>query len=125
GVPAAHLHRSRTPAERPDVFRGLAAGLYQPLSVAPERLVMDGFAERLARARPAFLAVDESHCISQWGHDFRPEYRQLAILRERFRGLAVHAYTATATPQVRADLVSELRLAEALVPGRPLHHPPP
>ena len=115
GVPAAYLNSSQTPAERADVFRGLAAGLYQLLYVAPERLVMDGFAERLARARPAFLAVDEAHCISQWGHDFRPEYRQLAILRERFRGLAVHAYTATATPQVRADIVSELRLVNPLV----------
>jgi ATP-dependent DNA helicase RecQ len=115
GVPAAYLNSSQTPAERADVFRGLSAGLYQLLYVAPERLVMDGFAERLARARPAFVAVDEAHCISQWGHDFRPEYRQLAILRERFPGLAVHAYTATATPQVRADIVSELRLVDPLV----------
>jgi ATP-dependent DNA helicase RecQ len=115
GVPAAYLNSSQTPAERADVFRGLTAGLYQLLYVAPERLVMDGFAERLARARPAFLAVDEAHCISQWGHDFRPEYRQLAILRPRFPGLAVHAYTATATPQVRADIVGELRLVNPLV----------
>ncbi len=115
GVPAAYLNSSQTQAERADVFRGLSAGLYQLLYVAPERLVMDGFAERLARARPAFLAVDEAHCISQWGHDFRPEYRQLAILRQRFPGLAVHAYTATATPQVRGDIVAELRLVNPLV----------
>src|SRR5262245_50287239 len=76
---------------------------------------MDGFAERLARARPAFVAVDEAHCISQWGHDFRPEYRQLAVLRERFPGLAVHAYTATATREVRADIVAELKLVDPLV----------
>jgi ATP-dependent DNA helicase RecQ len=115
GVPAAYLNSSQTPAERADVLRGLAAGRYHLLYVAPERLVMDGFAERLARVRPAFLAVDEAHCISQWGHDFRPEYRQLAALRARFPGLAVHAYTATATPQVRADIVAELRLHNPVV----------
>jgi ATP-dependent DNA helicase RecQ len=115
GVPAAYLNSSQTPAERGEVFRGLAAGRYHLLYVAPERLVMDGFAERLARARPAFVAVDEAHCISQWGHDFRPEYRQLAALRARFPGLAVHAYTATATPPVRADIVAELKLVDPLL----------
>src|SRR6266850_6663034 len=115
GVPAAFLNSSQTPAERADVLRGLAGGRFQLLYVAPERLVMDGFAERLARAQPAFVAVDEAHCISQWGHDFRPEYRQLAVLRERFPGLAIHAYTATATPQVRADIVAELKLKDPLV----------
>ena len=115
GVPAAYLNSSQTGAERAEVFRGLSAGRYQLLYVAPERLVMDGFAERLARANPAFLAVDEAHCISQWGHDFRPEYRQLAILRQRFPGLAVHAYTATATPPVRADIIAELKLMNPVV----------
>jgi ATP-dependent DNA helicase RecQ len=115
GVPAAYLNSSQTPAERADVFRALAAGRYQLLYVAPERLVMDGFVERLARARPAFVAVDEAHCISQWGHDFRPEYRQLAALRARLPGVAVHAYTATATPPVRADIVGELKLVDPLV----------
>jgi ATP-dependent DNA helicase RecQ len=115
GVPAAYLNSSQTPGERAEVFRGLAAGRYQLLYVAPERLVMDGFAERLARANPAFIAVDEAHCISQWGHDFRPEYRQLAVLRAQFPTLAVHAYTATATPPVRADIVAELRLRDPVV----------
>jgi ATP-dependent DNA helicase RecQ len=115
GVPAAYLNSSQTPGERAEVFRGLAARRFQLLYVAPERLVMDGFAERLARAQPAFLAVDEAHCISQWGHDFRPEYRQLAVMRDRFPGLAVHAYTATATPPVRADIVAELKLRDPLV----------
>jgi len=115
GVPAAFLNSSQTAAERADVFRGLSGGRYHLLYVAPERLVMDGFADRLARARPAFLAVDEAHCISQWGHDFRPEYRQLAALRERFPGVAVHAYTATATPPVRADIIAELKLENPVV----------
>jgi len=115
GVPAAYLNSSQTPGERAEVFRGLGAGRYQLLYVAPERLVMDGFAERLARANPMFLAVDEAHCISQWGHDFRPEYRQLRVLRERFPGLAVHAYTATATPPVRTDIIAELGLDNPVV----------
>ncbi|OLC17075.1 MAG: ATP-dependent DNA helicase RecQ [Candidatus Rokubacteria bacterium 13_1_40CM_69_27] len=115
GVPAAYLNSSQTPTERAEVLRGLGAGRYHLLYVAPERLVMDGFAEQLARANPAFLAVDEAHCISQWGHDFRPEYRQLRVLREWFPGLAVHAYTATATPPVRADIIVELKLKNPAV----------
>ena len=112
GVPAAALNSSQTPAERAAVMRAVASGSVQLLYLAPERLVMDGFLERLQRAAPAFFAIDEAHCISQWGHDFRPEYRQLRALRTAFSGVAVHAYTATATPQVRTDIVGELRLRE-------------
>ena len=112
GVPAAALNSSQTPAERAAVMRAVAGGGVQLLYLAPERLVMDGFLERLQRAAPAFFAVDEAHCISQWGHDFRPEYRQLRALRPAFPAIAVHAYTATATPQVRTDIVGELRLRD-------------
>jgi ATP-dependent DNA helicase RecQ len=112
GVPAAALNSSQTPAERASVMRAVATGGVQLLYLAPERLVMDGFLERLQRAAPAFFAVDEAHCISQWGHDFRPEYRQLRALRQAFARVAVHAYTATATPQVRGDIVTELRLTD-------------
>ena len=115
GVPAAVLNSSQAPAERAAVMRGVAAGGVQLLYVAPERLVMDGFLERLQRAAPTFFAVDEAHCISQWGHDFRPEYRQLRGLRDAFPALGIHAYTATATPQVRADIIAELRLREPSV----------
>jgi len=115
GVPAAMVNSSQTAAERAAVRRAVDAGSVQLLYVAPERLVMDGFLERLRRAQPAFVAIDEAHCISQWGHDFRPEYRQLRVLREAFPALAVHAYTATATPQVRDDIVAELRLRDPLV----------
>jgi ATP-dependent DNA helicase RecQ len=110
GVPAAYLNSSQSRAERAAVEREIAFERLTLLYVAPERLMAPGFAESLRRARPAFFAVDEAHCISQWGHDFRPEYRQLRVLRELFPGVAVHAYTATATPQVRADIIAELRL---------------
>jgi ATP-dependent DNA helicase RecQ len=115
GVPAAALNSSQTPVERAAVMRAVAGGGVQLLYLAPERLVMDGFLERLQRAAPAFFAVDEAHCISQWGHDFRPEYRQLRVLRRAFPGLAVHAYTATATPRVRGDIVAELQLENPTV----------
>ena len=115
GVAAAYLNSSQTARERADVFAGLDGRRLHLLYVAPERLVMEGFAERLARANPAFFAVDEAHCISQWGHDFRPEYRQLRMLRATFPDLAVHAYTATATPQVRGDIIAELHLKEPVV----------
>src|SRR5881409_1887440 len=115
GVPAAMINSSQNGAERAAVMRAVDGGGVQLLYVAPERLVMDGFLERLRRAQPAFVAVDEAHCISQWGHDFRPEYRQLRVMREALGALAVHAYTATATPPVRDDIVAELRLRNPLV----------
>jgi ATP-dependent DNA helicase RecQ len=113
GVPAACVHSGLDPAARADVHRGIRDGRYRLIYVAPERLVgegRDGFFALLGRQSVSFLAVDEAHCISQWGHDFRPEYRQLAMLRQRWPDIAVHAFTATATARVRRDIGSQLQL---------------
>jgi ATP-dependent DNA helicase RecQ len=118
GVAAASYNSSLDPATRADVRRRLARRELSLLYVAPERLLAEGGAEFLGLVRGAGLraiAVDEAHCISEWGHDFRPEYRQLGALRAAFPGVAFHAYTATATPRVRADIATELRLVDPLV----------
>ena len=88
------------------------------LYVSPERLVGEGsqgFRRLLQQCGVRFIAIDEAHCISQWGHDFRPEYRQLGRLRDDFPGVSLHAFTATATERVRRDIVTELRLHDPLV----------
>jgi ATP-dependent DNA helicase RecQ len=117
GVPAACYHSALTPDVRASVGAGIRGGRYRLLYVAPERLVgegSEGFLGLVGRRPVSFFAIDEAHCISQWGHDFRPEYRQLARLRERWPGVALHAFTATATARVRRDIVSQLGLMDAL-----------
>jgi len=93
-----------------DEARGLHRGEYKLLYAAPERLMLDGWTENLKKWNVQALAIDEAHCVSEWGHDFRPEYRQLAKLREALPGVAMTALTATATDRVRADIVTHLRL---------------
>ncbi|MEZ6241682.1 MAG: RecQ family ATP-dependent DNA helicase [Phycisphaerales bacterium] len=112
GVPAAALHSGLDPAELRDIERDFASGAIKLLFVAPER-VMGGRLVSLAReAGVGAVAIDEAHCISQWGHDFRPEYRTLRVLRERLEGVPFQALTATATPRVREDIASQLDLHE-------------
>jgi len=116
GIDAACYNSSLAPDRKAAVVAGIREGRYSLLYVSPERLAGEGSAAFLQMVgRVSYIAIDEAHCISQWGHDFRPEYRQLRILKELFAETAVHAYTATATPQVRADIVKELRLANPLV----------
>ena len=115
GVRAAYLNSSLTAEERRQVEAGVAGGHYRLLYVAPERLVLPTCLGLLQRAGVAFFAIDEAHCISQWGHDFRPEYRQLRVLRDAFPDVAIHAFTATATPRVRTDIATELALRDPAI----------
>lgn len=115
GISAACVNSSLDAEERRATDLAIRSGTLRLLYVAPERLVKPDFAAYLSRVPLASLVIDEAHCISQWGHDFRPEYRELGRLREVFPDLAVHAFTATATPQVRDDIVAQLRLRHANV----------
>lgn len=113
GVAAACVNSTLSPDERRRTADDLRAGRIKLLYLSPERLMTDRTLDFLAEIKPSFFAIDEAHCISQWGHDFRPEYRMLGVLKERFSETAVHAYTATATERVRDDIVRELRLENA------------
>ena len=117
GVPAGLFNSSLAADEKTSVVAGLREGRYRLLYVSPERLVGDGsdaFLSLLSSCQVSFVAVDEAHCISQWGHDFRPEYRQLGRLRQLLPGVSLHAYTATATARVRQDIITQLALNDPL-----------
>jgi len=112
GIPATFLNSSLAADESRKRLRGLHNGEYRLLYAAPERLMLSGFLEDLQRWNVQLIAVDEAHCISEWGHDFRPEYRQLADLRKLFPEVPFMALTATATGRVREDIVTHLKLRE-------------
>ncbi len=112
GVAATFLNSSLGETESRARLRGLHAGEYKLLYAAPERLLLDGWAENLRAWNVACLAIDEAHCVSEWGHDFRPEYRQLAQLRATLPGVPLMALTATATERVRADIITHLKLRD-------------
>jgi ATP-dependent DNA helicase RecQ len=119
GVRAAVLNSTLTAAEARDVCRAARRGELDLLYVAPERLVTEGCLALLDACRLALFAIDEAHCVSQWGHDFRPEYRQLDILADRHPGVPRLALTATADARTRDDIIEGLRLhkAERFVAG--------
>ena len=115
GVSATFMNSTLGAEEAKRRYRGLYAGEYKLLYVSPERLMLDGFTERLKEWPVKLIAVDDAHCISEWGHDFRPEYRQLAKLRESLPAVPAMALTATATPRVRDDIVKHLALRDPAV----------
>jgi ATP-dependent DNA helicase RecQ len=115
GVPAAAMNSATGSEEHRAIAQAALDGSLKLLFVSPERLANDGMRAFLARANVRAFAIDEAHCISHWGHDFRPEYRQLRELHQLFPAASIHAFTATATEQVRSDICTELRLREPLV----------
>ena len=115
GLRAAFLNSSQTAAERRAVEAALRAGELDLLYLAPERLLMPETLDLLEALPIALFAIDEAHCVSQWGHDFRPEYQQLKVLHERFPAVPRIALTATADPRTRGEIVEALALRDAAV----------
>ncbi len=123
GIPAATWNSSLSAEQLRSVRSAVCDQRLKLLYVSPERLLTDATLELLAGKRPAFIAIDEAHCISHWGHDFRPEYRSLGSLKQRFPGVSLHGFTATATSQVRTDILSSLTLESAAVLMGNFHRP--
>jgi ATP-dependent DNA helicase RecQ len=117
-IPAAFINSSLDSADRSRVQAGIARGEYRMIFVAPERFASGGFDQILKKGDVRAFAIDEAHCISHWGHDFRVDYRELGCLKREFPGASVHAFTATATPRVRDDIIEQLGLRDpALLVG--------
>ncbi len=112
GVAATFLNSTLDGAQARSRLRGLYNGEYRLLYVAPERLMLESFIEKVREWNIAQIAIDEAHCISEWGHDFRPEYRELARLRNILPNVPIMALTATATERVRGDILEQLKLRE-------------
>ena len=112
GIPAAVLNSTQPAEEQRAVMRAAAQGAFRLLYLSPERLARADTIDWLRKLPLAFFAIDEAHCISEWGHEFRPEYRQLSSLRENFPDKPIAAFTASATRRVRHDILEQLRLRE-------------
>ena len=115
GINAGALHSELDPVEARSVYRDMVEGTLDLLYVSPERLLGNGTMDRLSRLQIALFAIDEAHCVSQWGHEFRPEYRGLALLPERFPGVPRIALTATADTRTRSDILTALGMQDAEV----------
>jgi ATP-dependent DNA helicase RecQ len=121
GIRAGALHSELDPDEARGTSRALADGTLDLLYVSPERLLSGATLDRLSRIEVALVAIDEAHCVSAWGHEFRPEYRALAGLRQRFPGVPRVALTATADPRTRADILANLDMTDATVFAASFH----
>jgi ATP-dependent DNA helicase RecQ len=115
GIPAAFINSTLTRAEIEDIQGEALLGKIKILYAAPERLIMPEFQLFLQKTKVSLIAIDESHCISEWGHDFRPDYRNLKMLRRIFPGVPAMALTATATEKVREDIICQLSLEKAKI----------
>ncbi len=115
GYPAVTLHSAQAADDRAAAERFIASGECRLAFVSPERLVTPWFLQTVESLGVTTFAVDEAHCISHWGHDFRPEYRQLAVLKQKIPGATMHAYTATATERVRDDIIGQLGLEDPAI----------
>ena len=123
GIPAGFVNSSLAGEERSQILQRACQGAYRLLYVSPERIALNGTADWLKRVPVSFFAIDEAHCISEWGHDFRPEYRQLNRLRELFPSRPMAAFTASATRRVRQDIVEQLRLRDPFKHVASFHRP--
>jgi ATP-dependent DNA helicase RecQ len=115
GIPAARLNSGLTQKERCEVISQINSGSLKLLYVSPERVFSNGFIEYMQNFNISFIAIDEAHCISMWGHDFRPEYRMIGELKKKFDNIPMHAYTATATAQVRSDIKKQMQLTKPTI----------
>ena len=121
GVAAAAMHSEVEPDVAAAAARDLDSGRLDLLYLSPERLLMSGMLERLSRRKIGLIAIDEAHCVSAWGHEFRPEYRGLARLAEVFPGVPRVALTATADPRTRIDILQALQMQDATVFASSFH----
>ena len=112
GIPSAFLNSAIPLAQQPEILKRAERGDFRLIYLSPERLARADTVSWLQRVPVAFFAIDEAHCISEWGHEFRPEYRLLSSLRENFPGRPIAAFTASATQRVRHDILAQLRLHE-------------
>lgn len=113
GIPAALLHSGVSAADQKKIIRGALEGEFRLLYLSPERIAVDSTVSWLRETPISFFVIDEAHCISEWGHEFRPEYRLLSQLRKKFPDKAIAAFTASATQRVRHDIVEQLALRDA------------
>ena len=115
GIPAVYLNSSLSGEETAAIYSQLYLGKIKILYISPERLAIDGYIEKLHKFKVKFIAIDEAHCLSEWGHDFRPDYLVLAQLRNYFPSIPIAAFTATATKQVQKDIISILLLKDPFI----------
>lgn len=123
GIAAAALNSSLSTDQQQEILQQLHSNELRLLYVAPERLLLPGLIDFLQKNPPFSIAIDEAHCISSWGHDFRPEYRAMHTLRQKIPNVTMHAFTATATPQVRDDIINQLGLVDPEVLVGHCHRP--